>query len=343
MTRVAILWRGSIEDRSNFDFSRSRFQGLFEELRRVGIQPEPCVYDEAFSSEVRAQLENVDGVLVWVNPLQDGRTRSSLDALLRDISSKGIFVSAHPDVIPKLGSKEVLFQTREMEWGGDIHLYHTAEEMQRGLTARLDSGISRVVKQNRGNNGLGVWRIQRVSKGPESNPILRLLHAAQKSAEIELRMSDFIDRVKDWFSQYAPVIDQPFFSPMPYGMTRCYLVRDRVVGFGHQYVTALVWSETRMEAPRPAARLYYPESQPEFQQLRNIMEARWVREMLEILDLDRMSLPILWDIDLLQDTKTSNEELNYRLCEINVSSVHPFPDSALAPMARVVAEAIGKQ
>jgi hypothetical protein len=67
---------------------------------------------------VRHQLNQVDGVLMWVNPNEGGRNRSILDAMLRDIASNGVFVSTHPDVILKMGTKEVLFQTREMQWAG---------------------------------------------------------------------------------------------------------------------------------------------------------------------------------------------------------------------------------
>jgi hypothetical protein len=47
------------------------------------------VYDEDFADEVREQLLQVDGVLVWVDPLHDGKTRVVLDALLRDVAARG--------------------------------------------------------------------------------------------------------------------------------------------------------------------------------------------------------------------------------------------------------------
>jgi len=47
-------------------------------------------------------------VLVWVNPIEQGLDRSRLDPLLRDVAATGVFVSAHPDVILRMGTKEVL-------------------------------------------------------------------------------------------------------------------------------------------------------------------------------------------------------------------------------------------
>ncbi len=61
----------------------------------------------------------VDAALVIVNPIQDGHDRSQvLDGMLRDISDAGgVYVSAHPDVISALGTKDVLVRTGGMSWG----------------------------------------------------------------------------------------------------------------------------------------------------------------------------------------------------------------------------------
>ena len=47
--------------------------------------------------------------MVWVDPIVNGRDRTVLDGLLRDVADRGVFVSAHPDVILKMGTKDVLF------------------------------------------------------------------------------------------------------------------------------------------------------------------------------------------------------------------------------------------
>ena len=98
--KVAILWRGDRETRRTATPHNNRYQRVFEELAALGIAAEPAVFDEEFAGEVRDQLLGVDGVLVWVNPLQDGlKTRAVLDPLLRDVAARGPWVSAHPDVI----------------------------------------------------------------------------------------------------------------------------------------------------------------------------------------------------------------------------------------------------
>jgi len=59
--------------------------------------------------------------LVWVDPIHQGKTRAALDPLLREIALQGPWVSAHPDVILKMGVKDVLYRTRHLGWGADTH------------------------------------------------------------------------------------------------------------------------------------------------------------------------------------------------------------------------------
>src|SRR5262245_24109670 len=103
--RIAILWRGNEAARRNPTPETSRFKAVFAALGDVGVEAEPVVYEDDILDAVRAQLATLDGVLVWANPIHDGRNRASLDALLREVATRGVWVSAHPDVILKMGTK----------------------------------------------------------------------------------------------------------------------------------------------------------------------------------------------------------------------------------------------
>src|SRR5215211_7967940 len=59
-------------------------------------------------------------------PLGQGAARSrGGETTLREVGRSGFWVSAHPDVILKMGTKEVLFRTRDVGWGADTDLYET--------------------------------------------------------------------------------------------------------------------------------------------------------------------------------------------------------------------------
>src|SRR5690348_3317023 len=125
--RVALLYPGDREARKNASPESSRFLKVFQALAELGAHAEPAVYHDDFCDEVRRQLMQVDGVLVWVNPIEGDRDRTMLDAMLRDVAATGVFVSSHPDIILKLGTKEVLHQTRGIGWGCDTHVYRSMD------------------------------------------------------------------------------------------------------------------------------------------------------------------------------------------------------------------------
>src|SRR5882724_13714670 len=158
--RVAVLWRGDHEARRAATPQNNRYHRVFEELAALGIHAEPAVYADDIADEVREQLLAVDGVLVWVDPIHQGQTRTVLDAMLREVASRGPWVSAHPDVILKMGVKEVLHRTKYLGWGTDTHLYRTAADFGDAFPSRLKSAGPRVLKQNRGNGGQGVWKVE---------------------------------------------------------------------------------------------------------------------------------------------------------------------------------------
>jgi hypothetical protein len=274
-------------------------------------------------------------VLVWVNPLDAGRTRAVLDALLRDVAARGPWVSAHPDVILKMGTKEVLHRTRHLGWGTDTHVYRSVRALRDEFPARLTAAGPRVLKQNRGNAGQGVWRVERISADA-----VRVLEAQRGSIPEELALADFMRRCEPYFAGDGCVVDQPFQPRLPEGMIRCYMGADRVVGFGHQLIKALV--EPPPEGPDSAAarsgpRIMHPASAAPFRALRAKMETEWTPQMMAALGLDAAALPIIWDADFLYGPRTAAGDDTFVLCEINVSSVFAIPDQAPAEIARLVA------
>ena len=335
--KVAILWRGDLEARQAATPANNRFHRIFEELAEVGIDAEPAVYDEDFADEVSEQLLGADGVLVWVDPIHQGKTREALDPLLREVASRGPWVSAHPDVILKMGVKEVLYRTKHLRWGTDTHLYRGAAEFREVFPARLQTG-PRVLKQNRGNGGLGVWKVELVAEAGGTDPLVRVLHAQRSSVPEELPLDRFMGRCKGYFGWGGCIIDQPFQPRLPDGMIRCYMGADRVAGFGHQYIKALI--EPPPEGPdAPAAqhgpRIMHRPDAAGFQALRTKMETEWVPQMIDILGFGPAALPIIWDADFLYGPRDAAGADSYVLCEINVSSCFAIPDEAPAAIAKL--------
>jgi hypothetical protein len=336
--KIAILWRGDIQARRAATPQNNRFYRIFEELVAAGIHAEPAVYDEAFAEEVREQLLSADGVLVWVDPIHQGKTRAALDSLLRNVASRGPWVSAHPDVILRIGVKEVLYRTKHLGWGSDTHLYRTAAEFRAAFPRRLQSSGPRVIKQNRGNGGQGVWKVEQNATRTGAADIVRVLHAQRGSIPEDLLLQEFMALCEPYFTWGGCIIDQPFQPRLPDGMIRCYMGTDKVVGFGHQFIKALIPPPPEgpnSPAAQPGPRIMYGADAVPFQTLRAKMETEWTPQMMEMLGVDRQSLPIIWDADFLYGPRTASGEDSYVLCEVNVSSCFALPEQAPAAIARL--------
>jgi hypothetical protein len=125
---------------------------VFAAFAARGVDARPAVYNLAQADELRDQLLDCDGALVWVNPIDAGHSRAPLDALLRDIAAAGVMVSTHPDVIMKLGTKDVLVDTRAMGWGSDVHRLDTLDQLRAELvraSPRVDPGAEAVARSQR--------------------------------------------------------------------------------------------------------------------------------------------------------------------------------------------------
>jgi hypothetical protein len=335
--KLAIVWRGDLETRRQATRSNNRWRDIFAALAALNIHAEPAVYCEEAADDVRTQLLTMDGVLVWVDPLSDGRNRQNLDALLRDVASQGVWVSTHPDVTQKMGVKEVLYVTRHLGWGADTHLYRGFGEFQNAFPGRLQAAGPRVIKQNRGNGGQGIWKVEASNTGDA----LTVLEARRGSEPFVISLAEFLDRCEPYFADGGCIVDQPFQARLPEGMIRCYMGADRVVGFGQQLIKALLPPPPEgagSPEAQPGPRIMHPATAPAFQALRRQMETEWTPQMMQLLGIERERLPIIWDADFLLGPRNAAGEDSYVLCEINVSSVMPIPDQAPAEIARLAKE-----
>jgi hypothetical protein len=309
----------------------------FEAFEALGVEAEPIVYADDAVDEVRDQLLGLDGVLVWVNPIQDGANRAALDQLLRDVAADGRFVSAHPDVIRKLGTKAVLHRTRDLGWGTDTHLYETPIELAQRFPPRLGHSGTRVLKQGRGNGGNGVWKVTLLEPNapPGSGAAIRVQHAqTMNAATDDTTLGEFIEHCSHDFAWSGCFIDQPFQARLADGLIRCYLVHDEVVGFQHQWPRGLLdgASLERLDAAPPVRKMEAADT-PQYQPLRSKMEQAWVPQMQEVLAIATAELPVIWDADFLYGPKDEAGDDTYVLCEVNVSAVWPYPPQATQRLA----------
>lgn len=332
--RLVLMWRGSVHTPHQPTNHAERFKPLFAALHAAGIETTAHVYFDAEGEAARDSLLGADGVLVWINPLQDGQDRTRVDALLRDVAAAGAWVSAHPDTILRMGTKEVLFQTQELGWGSNTDFYASFDDFRLRFPVRLSVAGPRVLKPLRGNDGQGVLKVVLVSRAEQS---VQIQAASDDSIEV-LPLAALMARLHAQHGDTLRMIDQSFQPNTAAGMVRCYVSGNRVVGFAEQ-------------SPRSdsdafgmnSAKTMHPAAAPAFQDLRRDMEQDWIPGLQRRLKLDVAALPALWDADFLYRAPDDLAPSRFVLCEINVSSVSPFPETAAPLIAETVVAALRRR
>ncbi len=213
-----------------------------------------------------------------------------------------------------------------------------------------------MLKQYRGNGGNGVWKVE-----PAGEPALQatntsitkvqVRHAQRGSIDEVLPLDQFLARCEPYFEGGGRMINQAYQTRLPEGMVRCYLVHDKVAGFGLQAVNALcpaladaspgsISGVAQSVVPATTPRLYHPSTLPGYQGLKRLLETEWVPQLQREFKIDTTSLPMIWDCDFLLGPKTVDGDDTYVLCEVNVSCVSPFPDPAIDVIARATLERV---
>lgn len=331
---VAILVYGDDHSGRNA-LTEEKYRDLGEAFFSAGFTVTSVLYHDEAYHHLRNELAQYDAVLVWVNPIEQGKDRRLLDILLREIAGRDCFVSAHPDTILKMGTKEVLYATKDMGWGSDVKMYTGFEDFRERFLLSLQSSPARILKQYRGNGGNGVFKI-----ALKDDLSVTLTHAAAGNNEQVISMAALYNSFQSFFLNGSLLIDQEWNNHTANGMVRCYVAGTKVAGFGYQEVNALYELNNYADGIYfpPGKRYYFSENCGLFNDLKEMMETLWVPELQQRLDLPGEAMPVIWDADFF--INGPGPAVNkYTLCEINVSCVSPFPPSAI----RFIVEAVQSQ
>src|SRR3954466_3952400 len=209
--RIAILWRGDQAARRSATRETSRFKAVFAALADVGVEAEPVVYEDNVLDAVRAQLAKLDGVLVWVNPIHEGRNRAALVARGRGERRVGERPSrcdpqdGHEGGAPSFANDELGLRHGALPDGQRDASRTTGAD--RGWAAR-DQAQPRQRRPGRLED-------RDVAK-PTFPTLVRVLDATKDVSEV-LALDDFLKRCIEYFEDGC-VIDQEFQARLNEGV-----------------------------------------------------------------------------------------------------------------------------
>jgi hypothetical protein len=288
-------------------------------LRQRGVHVEVIFYREELKDKIMEQIKDFHGYIPRVNPGNIPNENGFFD-FLRLLSQKGLVGMVHPDVQIRLGSKHAL---TELAGTGlvpdDTYTYFEEEKFFKQFPKTLSLG-ERVLKQNRGSTGNGIWRVSvegEVEKGKDVplDTLIKCTEAMDNHVEIN-KLQDFMQFCTQYITgENGMLVDMRFLPRIKEGELRFLMVGGKPI-FLIKKVPAD--SPDAFSATLFSGAQYTYHKPEEFERLLSWFSTRL--EKIKENIIQGGDLPLIWCADFILDYDEAKEDL-YWLGEINCSCV----------------------
>jgi hypothetical protein len=292
--------------------------------------------------------------------------------MLEELHGAGLAAMAHPTMIRKFGAKDALAKVSALQTGlPDTRAYYDVENWEQGFPETLAQG-PRVVKQNRGSQGEGVWIVRledeglyRMNRTLALDTRLLLMEAVDNHVE-HMSLGQFISFARQYLeggeAEGAQLIDQVrrlsyvgFASHTSsqshvFVLLRCFAshqafmprivegeVRVLFVGAAPMEIVHKRPRSGGLSATLKAGAEYtrHPPDAPEFARLMSAFVKRDLPSLLPVLGLEAHPLPLLWTADFILGGPRPpwvDGEDYYFIGELNCACVGMTTQLHLAPL-----------
>ncbi|MBT8327719.1 MAG: Cj0069 family protein [Bacteroidia bacterium] len=306
-------------DKGKYGF-RKDSKPIIDALKKRGWSAEIVFYSDEDRGEIyRYTLEKADAYISRVNPgnLQD---ETGYFQMLRELVANEVEGLPHPDAMIAYGAKNSVEKLKGTPIvPKDVYTYYDFDTLKDKLPATLKKGV-RVLKQNRGSTGEGIWRVEVLNAEKYKGKIpmdakLKLTEAKDNHTE-EKNLQEFLEFCIPYLEgENGMLLDMPFLERIVEGEIRVLMLREKVVNIVHKKPadTEDAFSATLFSGAK--YRYDTPEQWPE------LVES--VRKSIPLIRerLGNYDLPLIWTADFILDTDEKTKEDIYVLGEINASCV----------------------
>lgn len=294
---------------------------MVEALKKKGWNAETIFFSDERSEEVFNHVkENFQGYVSRVNPGTLPNGEGKYFETLKRLSSAGLKGFPHPDAMIGFGAKDSLVKLADTELvPTDTYAYYDMQTLREKLPTSLSYG-ERVLKQNRGSTGEGIWRVQVLGdkiKPGEAYPLntkIKCTEAVDNHVE-ERELGEFIEFCEQYVTgENGMLVDMRFMPRIVEGEIRILLVGPQPVFVVHKKPaeSADAFSATLFSG----AKYTYdePEKWPEL--------IKFFGDNLALINskLGDYDVPLIWTADFMLDDGPEGKD-TYVLGEINCSCV----------------------
>ncbi len=292
-----------------------------------GFTAEPIYYrDEWFHDVFDYILEKADAVIVRINPgnLPNGEAR--LFEMLRQLHDSGVIILTHPNTMMRFGAKDALAKLSDTDLvPDDTYAYYTYDEFKKTFPKSISYG-TRVLKQNRGSTGEGIWRVEIVDNKVEYEPgdtlpldtVIKCTEAVDNHVEYN-SLGKFMKYCKRYIEgDNGMLVDMRFMPRIVEGEIRILMVAEKPIFVVHKKPVQEKDAFSATIASGAEYTYYKPEEYPE-------LVNKFIDSIPMISDkLGKIkNTPLIWTGDFMLDTDEDGND-KFVLGEMNCSCVGFF-------------------
>ena len=298
-------------------------------LKEKGWGAEVIFFEVGKKDEIYAFVKgNFDGYVSRINP-GNLKEENEYFAMLRRLCDDGLVGMSHPDAMTGYGAKDALTKLAGTKLvPQDTYAYYDIATFKQNFPKSLAKG-ERVLKQNRGSTGEGIWRVRLADEALYgsvlSDETAIICTEAKDNHSEQRKLGEFMDFCEQYIvGDNGMLVDMTFLPRIKEGEIRLLMLYDKPVNVVHKKpaeggdaFSATLFSGAKYRYDKPE----------QWQSLVDMFlsELPAVRARLGNYDL-----PLIWTADFILDTDASGAA-KYVLGEINCSCVGFTSHLELAP------------
>lgn len=265
--------------------------------------------------------DKFDAYISRINPGSLANGEKTYFETLVKLSDAGLIGMSHPDAMRNFGAKDALVK---LSTTGivpeDTYAYYTIEDFKRIFPSSISYG-ERVLKQNRGSTGEGIWRVQIEEsidyKPGDSLPLdtkLKCTEAVDNHVE-HITLGEFMTFCEKYIvGDNGMLVDMRFMPRIKEGEIRILLIGDKPIFVVHKKPAD---AEDAFSATLFSGAKYTYDKPEDWADLMTLFN----NELPVISDkLGGFDIPLIWTADFMLDWDKDGND-TYVLGEINCSCV----------------------
>ena len=307
---------------------------------------EARAHNDALRSLLLGSDTAAAGLILRNNPgTLSSLTQAKLDAMVVELDQIGVKCMSHPIVQQRMGAKDSLCKIRHLNCGlEDTDVYYDEDAFRAGFCKSI-AFRPRVIKQNRGSQGEGIWICKLKNEKycekfgdafADLDTLLVLMEANDNHVEehtvgefLEFCINGRSEKSGEWKStgngryleggveKGAMLVDQRFLPRIVEGEVRVMMVGPNIVELIHKKP-----KEGGLSATLQSGAVYtkYKPDAPEFSNLVENFKAD-LPNIMKSFDIADQPLPLLWTADYIFGEKDENGKDTFYVGEFNCACV----------------------